>query len=149
MYFCRLMYTAYSVVFLSLDDDKVHFCDMLRSHLFILAVCLVTQTEANICLPAVVAPSPLQHLWASDGLEVMAAFLSSTQVSKIAFSSCFLPSAVKGATFWSQVTAAGSRLQVRAEAPDLWLWLGDNAYSDGTDMDHKRRRSDKGPKLAI
>jgi len=90
------MYIAYSVTFLVLDENRIRFSDMLRSHFFTLAVCLVTQSEANICLPAVVAPSALQHLWAWDGLEV----------SKIAFSSCFLPSAVKGTTFWSQVTEA-------------------------------------------
>ena len=33
--------------------------------------------------------------------------------------------------------------QVRAGEPDLWLWLGDNVYNDGTDMDFKRRRSAK------
>ena len=100
------MYIAYSVTFLLLDENRIRFSDMLRSHLFTLAVCLVTQSEANICLPAVVAPSALQHLWAWDGLGVMTSSHSSTQVSKIAFSSCFLPSAVKGTTFWSQVTEA-------------------------------------------
>ena len=33
--------------------------------------------------------------------------------------------------------------QVRAGNPDLWLWLGDNVYNDGTDMDFKRKRSEK------
>ena len=30
------------------------------------------------------------------------------------------------------------RVQVRRHRPDLWLWLGDNVYSDGTDLDWKR-----------
>ena len=31
-------------------------------------------------------------------------------------------------------------LEVRRGNPDLWLWLGDNAYSDGTSMNHKRNK---------
>ena len=31
-------------------------------------------------------------------------------------------------------------IEVRKGNPDLWLWLGDNAYSDGTSMDHKRSK---------
>ena len=32
------------------------------------------------------------------------------------------------------------KLKVRSDNPDIWLWLGDNAYNDGTDMDFKRRK---------
>jgi len=77
--------------------------------------------DQEVCSPPIVEPSPVQHLWAEDGLEV----------STIAFSSCYTPSKVKGDTFWSKV---------RSDNPDLWLWLGDNAYNDGTDMDFKRRK---------
>merc|ERR1719209_932363 len=77
--------------------------------------------SAEVCSPALVQPSPVQHQWAEDGLEV----------STIAFSSCYTPSKVKGDTFWSKV---------RSDNPDIWLWLGDNAYNDGTNMDFKRRK---------
>merc|ERR1719352_2095971 len=65
------------------------------------------------CTPAEVEPSPIQHLYAEDGMEV----------SSVAFSSCYVPSYVpESSNFWEQV---------RQGRPDLWLWLGDNAYSDG------------------
>jgi len=54
------------------------------------------------------------------------------EVSRVAFSSCYVPSYVPDSSnFWEQV---------RQGSPDLWLWLGDNAYSDGTSMNYKRNK---------
>jgi len=77
------------------------------------------------CSPATVQPSPVQHIYAEDGLEV----------TRVSFSSCYVPGSVpEGNTFWSQA--------------DLWLWLGDNVYSDGTDMDWKRVMYNRGREQA-
>merc|ERR1712012_1176188 len=98
------------------------FLNISFSFLLFLSSSYSLKTEKQgVCSPPIVEPSPVQHLWAEDGLEV----------STIAFSSCYTPSKVKGDTFWSKV---------RSDNPDLWLWLGDNAYNDGTDMDFKRRK---------
>jgi len=97
-------------------------CNYIINLLLLLAnFSLCTDGEKDVCSPALVDPSPVQHQWAEDGIEV----------STIAFSSCYTPSKVKGDTFWSKV---------RSDNPDIWLWLGDNAYNDGTDMDFKRRK---------
>ena len=47
----------------------------------------------------------------------------------MAFSSCYVPEAVHGANFWRHV---------REQDPDLWIWMGDNMYADGNDMNKKR-----------
>ena len=55
-------------------------------------------------------------------------------VSRIAFTSCMKPFDDEDYTadFWKHV-----RYQFK---PDLFIWLGDNAYADGKDMDKKRKR---------
>ena len=51
-------------------------------------------------------------------------------------------------TFYLFVTACKSNNgQVRRGNPDLWLWLGDNAYSDGTSMTYKREKWVKSKRL--
>lgn len=78
-----------------------------------------------VCLPATCEISENSHEYAQDGL----------QVSKIAFSSCYVPElTIRGFT-WTHVR--------NVFQPDLWLWLGDNAYSDGVDMGFRRRRYNK------
>ena len=72
------------------------------------------------CKPAVETPSPITHYYAEDGLEV----------SRVSFSSCYLPEDMGGSNYWSDVRTRGT---------ELWLWLGDNMYMDGTDMNAKRR----------
>ena len=77
-------------------------------------------SDPDICLPARVELSEHHHVYAVDNLEV----------SKVSFSSCFMPdlmSSVPG--FWSDM-----RLVSR---PDLWLWLGDAMYHDGNDINGK------------
>jgi len=76
------------------------------------------QGEAQ-CKAAVVNPSPITHHYAEDGLEV----------DHVSFSSCYLPEDMDGSNFWADVRSRGT---------DLWLWLGDNMYMDGNDMDAKR-----------
>jgi len=90
----------------------------------LIALCLSCSTilghEAQAqCDPAVVPPSPINHYYAEDRLEV----------ARVSFSSCYLPEDMTGDTFWSDVRSRGT---------DLWLWLGDNMYMDGTNMDAKR-----------
>ena len=71
------------------------------------------------CQPATVSLSPVTHWYAEDGLDV----------SRVSFSSCYLPEDMGGSNFWSDMRGRGT---------DLWLWLGDNMYMDGTDMNAKR-----------
>lgn len=71
------------------------------------------------CKEATAPISPSSHLHAWDGLVV----------EKISFSSCYKPETVEGSTFWRHVREGG---------PDLWIWMGDNMYKDGYDMDAKR-----------
>ena len=94
---------------------------MLRVVLFLLLVssslCL-----KKVCSKATVEVSQVQHSYAEDGMEV----------SSVAFSSCHLPGHLSSLpTFWSDVRHVTS--------PDLWLWLGDNMYQDGNNINAKRR----------
>ena len=77
----------------------------------------------DVCTPATAEISPNSHTYAVEGLEV----------SRISFSSCHLPEDMTGSapTFWSDVRFVAQ--------PQLWLWLGDNIYQDGEDMNAKRR----------
>ena len=54
-----------------------------------------------------------------------------TELSVVAFSSCFDYEDQISDTLWSHM-----RNDLGTE---LWLWLGDTVYSDSTDMDYKRR----------
>ena len=73
------------------------------------------------CKSATSSISPNKHYYAPDDLHV----------ETIAFSSCYVPERVTKTTFWDDV-----RMETK---PDLWLWLGDNMYKDGTNMDAKRK----------
>ncbi len=57
-------------------------------------------------------------------------------VNNIAFSSCYKPSNQNSYTLWNHV-----RYDFKA---DIWSWLGDNAYSDGNDMEYKRMKYNEG-----
>mmetsp|Transcript_15451 Transcript_15451/g.23322 ORF Transcript_15451/g.23322 Transcript_15451/m.23322 type:complete len:779 (+) Transcript_15451:122-2458(+) len=52
-------------------------------------------------------------------------------LSTIAFGSCYAPSYQTSDQLWKHLR--------ETTAPDLWMWLGDNMYSDGTDMEAKRQ----------
>lgn len=52
------------------------------------------------------------------------------QVSRIAFGSCFEPDNQVDNSLWDHL-----RNEFK---PQLWVWLGDNIYADGEDMDKKR-----------
>ncbi|MEQ6166327.1 alkaline phosphatase D family protein [Ekhidna sp. MALMAid0563] len=54
----------------------------------------------------------------------------SKAINRIAFGSCSQQN-LTGNQLWSEINATN---------PDLWIWLGDNVYSDGIDM--KQRRKD-------
>lgn len=77
----------------------------------------------SACKAATEAVSAVSHTYAVDRQEVGA----------VVFSSCHLPDDMTGSapTFWSDVRFVAQ--------PDLWLWLGDNIYQDGEDMNAKRR----------
>ena len=81
----------------------------------------------DVCSPATAQISPLHHTYAEEGLEV----------SRISFSSCHLPEYMDrdAPSFWWDVR--------HVSRPDLWLWLGDNMYRDGNDIDAKRREYNK------
>lgn len=81
--------------------------------------------NADSCTLATNEISEITHEYATDGL----------QVSRIAFSSCYVPELVLKGKVWEHM-----RLEYQ---PDLWLWLGDNAYSDGYDMNFRRSRYNK------
>jgi hypothetical protein len=51
-------------------------------------------------------------------------------VSKIAFGSCFEPGNQIDSKLWDHMR--------QTFQPDLWVWLGDNVYADGEDMERKR-----------
>jgi hypothetical protein len=56
--------------------------------------------------------------------------IEQSYLSIVAFSSCYKPSYQISDLLWKHVrTALG---------PELWLWLGDNMYADGNNMEDKR-----------
>ena len=96
---------------------------LLFMKLFFLPAFLFIQVigRKETCKPATSPISLEKHYYAPDNLNV----------ASIAFSSCYVPEWVTGTKFWTDV-----RTKSR---PDLWLWLGDNMYKDGTNMDEKRK----------
>ena len=104
--------------FLHTSISKI-FLRMLHSLLHLLQFSNDEDEKRLQCIPAMSDPSPITHEYAVNGLEI----------SRISFSSCYLPEDMKGSNFWSDVRRSGT---------DLWLWLGDNAYMDGTNMEAKR-----------
>jgi len=80
----------------------------------------------DVCTPAEEPLSPVRHVYAEDNLEV----------SRVSFSSCHMPEEMeKVQNFWSDVRSVSQ--------PDLWLWLGDNMYKDGNDINAKRLQYNK------
>jgi len=80
----------------------------------------------DVCNPAVAEISPKNHTYAVNNLEV----------SKISFSSCHLPDDMHIVpNFWSDMRYVSK--------PDIWLWLGDNMYHDGNDINGKRLEYNK------
>ena len=72
------------------------------------------------CVPASAPLSPITHQYATENLPV----------SRVSFSSCHVPEDMHTApSFWSDVR--------HVSRPDLWLWLGDNMYRDGNDINAK------------
>ena len=84
-------------------------------------------TEEEVCTPATAEISPARHTYAVEGLEV----------SRISFSSCHLPELMErdAPTFWQDVR--------HVSQPELWLWMGDNIYWDGNDINAKRLEYNK------
>lgn len=72
------------------------------------------------CDPATSGLSRPLHLFPTEG----------DGVTRIAFGSCFKPADQISSLLWEDV---------RNFRPDLFVWLGDNAYSRGTNMETKRR----------
>ena len=81
----------------------------------------------DVCTPATAEISPNSHTYAVEGLEV----------SRISFSSCHLPEYMErdAPTFWQDVR--------HVSQPELWLWMGDNMYRDGNDINAKRLEYNK------
>ena len=84
-------------------------------------------TGEDVCTPATARISPAKHTYAVEGLEV----------SRISFSSCHLPELMKrdAPTFWQDMRQVSD--------PQLWLWMGDNMYRDGNDINAKRLEYNK------
>lgn len=53
-------------------------------------------------------------------------------ISRIFFSSC--------ACYKNRLYDPSIWKHIRSNQPDLWIWLGDNVYSDGVDMNYKRKQ---------
>jgi len=84
-------------------------------------VFIVTGGEKTECgeNDAVTPPSDSIHTVPVDGSEV----------KSIMFSSCYKPNSQSGDDLWKHVANRN---------PDVWVWLGDNMYCDGTSMECKR-----------
>mmetsp|Transcript_8535 Transcript_8535/g.14167 ORF Transcript_8535/g.14167 Transcript_8535/m.14167 type:complete len:749 (-) Transcript_8535:122-2368(-) len=74
----------------------------------------------GVCQPATESVSSEVHLNPTPG----------AAVSKIAFGSCFEPGNQIDGKLWDHMR--------QTFQPDLWVWLGDNAYADGEDLERKR-----------
>lgn len=73
-----------------------------------------------VCVTASTTPSTVTHVTPTDN----------TELSTLAFSSCYKPSQQISPILWQYMRDVTS--------PDLFVWLGDNMYSDGTNMESKR-----------
>ena len=73
------------------------------------------------CTAAVTTPSSVSHAHPVEGSEV----------SRVAFSSCYKPANRVSNTLWWHL-----RNTFQAE---LFMWLGDNMYADGTNLESKRK----------
>ena len=105
---------------LSSHSNKMNL--LLCINLFI-CFCTVLAASQGPCVPAEEEPSPLRHQYAVDNL----------QVSKVSFSSCHVPEYMDSVpNFWADMR--------RESSPDIWLWLGDNMYKDGEDINAKVSR---------
>merc|ERR1719195_1547217 len=55
--------------------------------------------------------------------------IEGSELTKMAFSSCYNPSLQSSSALWQDV---------RTFLPEVFVWLGDNMYLDGTNMEGKR-----------
>ena len=81
---------------------------------------VVGGTCDGVCKPATSALSKIEHLNP----------VPLTPLSKIAFGSCFDPEMQIDARLWQHMREVFQ--------PDLWVWLGNNAFADGEDIEVKR-----------
>lgn len=72
------------------------------------------------CVSATSTPYPVVHVLPSEY----------SALSTVAFSSCYKPANQNSDTLWKHMREVLS--------PDLWLWLGDNMYADGVNLEYKR-----------
>ena len=79
------------------------------------------------CVPATADISPMKHVYAEDNMEV----------DEVSFGSCHMPEYMEEEVpnFWEDMRTVSH--------PDLWLWLGDNMYRDGSDINAKRLQYNK------
>ena len=78
------------------------------------------------CVPATADLSPMKHVYAEDNLEV----------DEVSFGSCHMPEFMEQVpNFWADMRTVSH--------PDLWLWLGDAMYKDGSDINEKRLQYNK------
>ena len=81
---------------------------------------VVGGTCDGVCKPATSELSKVEHLNPTP----------MTSLSKIAFGSCFDAEKQIDSRLWRHMREVFQ--------PDLWVWLGDNAYADGEDIEVKR-----------
>ena len=81
--------------------------------------------QADRCTPAESAISSTRHLYPTEN----------AVVTRIAYGSCYKPEEQISSVLWEDV---------RNFRPDLFIWLGDNVYNAGRNMDSKRRAYNEG-----
>ena len=78
------------------------------------------------CIPATAELSPSKHKYAEDNMEV----------DEVSFGSCHMPFYMEQVpNFWEDMRTVSH--------PDIWLWLGDNMYKDGSNINEKRLQYNK------
>lgn len=108
-----------------INDQSSPYKAELSSEIFYILKGDSNNCVANNCVEASTLPSTNSHAVPEDG-QIM---------SRIAFSSCYKPDAQTTDKLWNHVR---STFQA-----DVWNWLGDNIYSDGTNMERKRQQYNK------
>ena len=83
-------------------------------------------SDQEDCVPATADLSPLRHVYAVENLGV----------DKVSFGSCHMPEGMERVpNFWEDMRTVSH--------PDIWLWLGDNMYKDGSNINEKRLQYNK------
>ena len=78
------------------------------------------------CVPATAELSASKHKYAENYMEV----------DEVSFGSCHMPEFMEQVpNFWEDMRTVSH--------PDLWLWLGDAMYKDGSDINEKRLQYNK------